>query len=67
MCLAIPGQIVQIPAVSRKLSSKAEPEGRMRGASHESGRKTARRSVEAKAKDQDPKEAGRLIESASWR
>jgi prepilin-type N-terminal cleavage/methylation domain-containing protein len=54
-------------AVSRKLSSKAEPEGRMRGASHESGRKTARRSVEAKAKDQDPKEAGRLIESASWR
>jgi len=49
------------------LSSKAEPEGRVGGASQESDTKTARGSVEAKAKDQDPKEAGRLIESASWR
>jgi len=49
------------------LSSKAEPEGRIGGASQESDTKTAGGSVEAKAKGQDPKEAGRWIESASWR
>jgi hypothetical protein len=54
-------------AVSRRLSSKAEPEGRIGGASQRSDTKTARGSVEAKAKNQDPKEAGRLIEGASWR
>jgi trigger factor len=40
-----------VRAVSRKLSSKAEPEGRIGGASQRLDRKTAGRSVEAQAKD----------------
>jgi len=44
------------------LSSKAEPEDRIEGESRRSDRKTAGGSVEAKAEDQDPMEAGTLAQ-----
>jgi len=53
-------QVAELRAVSRRLRSKAEPEGQVRGESPESDRKTAGGSVEAKAKTRS--EGGRKVD-----